>query len=327
MARRPRVHAPGAFYHVILRGNWGADIFHSSRDRRRFEELLAEGLGRFGHAIDAYCWMTNHVHLAVQVGTVPLSRIIQNLAFRHACWINKRQGRVGHLFQGRYRAILVDADRYLLALVRYIHLNPVRAGLVRAPERYPWSSHRAYLGRESAAWLRTSFVLGFFGRGLAESRRRYAAFMRAPTEETPGTGPASGAGMPAAWGDELSPAIAGPSDAHAARGPGIERIVTEVTRALGVSESRLLSPSRERTFARARQVIAYLALSTGSATLAEVSRRIQRDPATVCIGVRRFEEHHRGDEAMNDFLEELRKRLLDSDGGPDEGISPGSRLR
>jgi putative transposase len=92
--------------------------------------------------------MNTHVHLAIQVGGVPLSRILQNLSFRYTRWVNGRRKRSGHLFQGRYKAVLVDADSYLDALVRYIHLNPVRAGMVKEPEEYRWSGHRAYLGLE-----------------------------------------------------------------------------------------------------------------------------------------------------------------------------------
>jgi REP element-mobilizing transposase RayT len=102
--------------------------------------------------------MTTHVHLAIQVGEIGLPRIIQNLAFRYTRWGNWRQSRTGHLFQGRYKAVLVDADTYLLELTRYIHLNPVRSGIVRIPEDYPWSGHRAYLGLETIPWLTTEWV-------------------------------------------------------------------------------------------------------------------------------------------------------------------------
>ena len=146
MARKPRLHYSGASYHVILRGNGGQDIFIDKKDRTRFYFLLQEGVERYRHRIHAYCLMTNHVHLAIQVGDVPLSRIIQNLSFRYTRYLNRRKNQVGHLFQGRYKALLIDADSYLLELVRYIHNNPVRAGMVKTAEEYPWSSHHAYLG-------------------------------------------------------------------------------------------------------------------------------------------------------------------------------------
>ena len=117
--------------------------------------------------------MTTHVQLAIQVGEIGLPRIIQNLAFRYTRWGNWRQSRTGHLFQGRYKAVLVDADTYLLELTRYIHLNPVRSGIVRFPEDYPWSGHRAYLGLESIPWLTTEWVLSMFSRRADHARRAY----------------------------------------------------------------------------------------------------------------------------------------------------------
>ena len=100
MARKPRVHFPGALYHVILQGNDGQTIFFDDKDRTRFYFLLQEGVERFGHRIHAFCLMGNHVHIAIQVSEVSLSRILQNLSFRYTRWVNRRQGRSGHLFQG-----------------------------------------------------------------------------------------------------------------------------------------------------------------------------------------------------------------------------------
>ena len=124
MARKPRVYYPGALYHVTLRGNAGQTIFFDNRDRIRFYLFLQEGIERFRHRIHAFCLMSNHLHLAIQVADIPLSRIIQNLSFRYTRWINWRRGQSGHLFRGRYKAVLVDADAYLLELTHYIHLNP-----------------------------------------------------------------------------------------------------------------------------------------------------------------------------------------------------------
>ena len=103
----------------MMRGNVGSDLFYSDADRSRFLLLMQEGIERYGHRVHAFCLMTNHVHLFIQVGTVPLSRIIQNLGFRYTRYINRKREEVGHLFQGRYKAILVEADPYLLQLVRY----------------------------------------------------------------------------------------------------------------------------------------------------------------------------------------------------------------
>jgi putative transposase len=127
--------------------------------------------------------MTNHVHLAIQVGDVPLSRILQNLAFRYTRWINWRRSRSGHLFQGRYKAFVVDADPYLLELVAYIHLNPIRAGMVNDVGDFRWSSHRAYLRRETIPWLNTEFILGQFSKNHAKARKTFSEFVTGKSGE------------------------------------------------------------------------------------------------------------------------------------------------
>ena len=130
MPRKPRLHVPGGLYHVILRGNDRQNIFFDTEDRRRWESLIEEGLRRYKHRIHAYCWMTNHVHMAIQCHDVPLSGFMSLVASRYARSTNKKVNRTGHLFERRHRAILVQADSYLKELVRYIHFNPVRSGLV-----------------------------------------------------------------------------------------------------------------------------------------------------------------------------------------------------
>lgn len=130
----------------MLRGNDGQPIFFSEADKSRMCLLLQQGVERFGHSIEAFCFMSNHIHLAVRVSENSISRIIHHLAFRFTRYINRHYKRVGHLFQGRFKSVLVDDDDYLKELIRYIHLNPVRAGGVADPQYYVWSSHRAYMG-------------------------------------------------------------------------------------------------------------------------------------------------------------------------------------
>lgn len=161
----------------MLRGNGGQPVFFSDADRCRFYLLLQEGTARFDYQVHGFCLMGNHVHIALQVGNVPLSKSMQNLSFRYTHWINQHQKRFGHLFQGRYRALLVDKDSYLLELVRYIHLNPVRTGLVKHPADYPWSGHRAYLNLETIPWLSTDWVLSQLGGTARSARQRYERFV------------------------------------------------------------------------------------------------------------------------------------------------------
>ena len=161
----------------MLRGNDGQPIFFSDGDRYQMCLLMQEGIERFGHSIFSYCFMTNHVHFAIKVNDTSLSSIIQNLAFRYTRYINKKQGRIGHLFQGRFKSILVDKNRYLNELIRYIHLNPVRANLVNLPENYPWSTHRAYLSLDKYAWLNCDEILKNFGSTQIEAAKNYQEFI------------------------------------------------------------------------------------------------------------------------------------------------------
>lgn len=179
MARRLRYHLPGATYHVILRGNDGQNIFFNDRDRCKMCLLIQEGVERFGHRVLAFCFMSNHVHLAIQVGHINLSRIMQNLSFRYTRYINWKRKRIGHLFQGRFKSILVDSSRYMKELVRYIHLNPVRAGIVSLPDKYQWSSHNTYLRTFELVWITPEYFLSRFGDCFDTAISNYHSFIHA----------------------------------------------------------------------------------------------------------------------------------------------------
>ena len=137
--------------------------------------------------VHAYCWMSNHVHMLVQVADIPLGRAIMRIAGRYAREMQRHRATTGHFFERRYRAILVDADSYLLELIRYIHLNPVRAGIVQDPSAYRWSGHRTYLGLETTPWLTTDFALSLFAGELAAARERYRQFVLAGVGLLPDT--------------------------------------------------------------------------------------------------------------------------------------------
>ncbi|MBE0598214.1 MAG: transposase [Desulfuromonadales bacterium] len=169
MARPLRISYPGAHYHVSSRGNEQKDIFKNRRDREKFLDYLASATQRYGAVIHAYCLMTNHYHLLLETPEANLSQIMRHINGAYTTYFNVKRKRAGHLFQGRYKAILVEADAYAAELSRYIHLNPVRAGIVKRPEDHLWSSYSSYIGQNQAAeWLKTDFILGYFGqRGVA----------------------------------------------------------------------------------------------------------------------------------------------------------------
>ncbi len=180
MARPLRIKFPGAFYHVTSRGNERKNIYKSKRDREKFLEYLGEAHERYGAIIHAYCLMTNHYHLLIETPNANLPQIMKHLNSSYTTYFNVTRKRFGHLFQGRYKAFLVYKDDYALELSRYIHLNPVRAAMVESVVEYPWSSYRAFVGKEvSPEWLETDYVHGYFGKrvGVAQAQREYEKFV------------------------------------------------------------------------------------------------------------------------------------------------------
>ena len=169
---------PGALYHVTARGNERKPIYRDERDRRRFLERLCAVAGGYRLVVHAYVLMRNHYHLLVETPAANLSRAMRQLNGVYTQDFNRRYRRAGHLFQGRYKAILVDKDAYLLELSRYIHLNPVRVGEVTRPWDFRWSSAAAFVGKgRPLECLAVEEVLGHFGRRLPTARRRYAEFL------------------------------------------------------------------------------------------------------------------------------------------------------
>jgi len=173
-----RIQYSNAFYHITSRGNQKQPVFFSPWDRARFLDCLNEAHEKFDALVHSYCLMQNHYHLMLETRQANLSKIMHFINTSFTIYINKRYKRVGHLFQGRFRAALIEAEIYAQELSRYIHLNPLRAGIVKRLEDYPWSSLREYLGqREPPRWLDTSFVLGLFGDDTDDARLRYAGFI------------------------------------------------------------------------------------------------------------------------------------------------------
>jgi REP element-mobilizing transposase RayT len=180
MARPLRLEHEGAVWHVTARGNERKNIFRSDADRLLFLALLAAAVKRCNWIVHVYTLMSNHFHLVIETPEKTLSRGMQWLDGQYARRFNKRHKRVGHLFQGRFYAQLVQKESHLLELTRYVVLNPVRAGMVERPEEYRWSSYRATVGLEAPpAWLTIDWVLGQFGSEPKAAAVRYAEFVDA----------------------------------------------------------------------------------------------------------------------------------------------------
>jgi len=158
MPRKRRIHYQEAMYHVMLRGNYRQNIFLSDQDYEYFSNQLNKITKTYACKIHLYCLMTNHIHLVIEVRRVPLSKIIHAVTSPYARFINQKIQKTGHLFQGRYKAKLIQNEEYLLELCHYIHLNPLKANLVKHIDEYPWSSHLVYSKRKEVPWVSTEYV-------------------------------------------------------------------------------------------------------------------------------------------------------------------------
>jgi REP element-mobilizing transposase RayT len=184
MARPLRIEFAGAVYHVTSRGNARADIFEADSDRETFLRILGAVVKRFNWLCHAYCLMNNHYHLLIETPEGNLSAGMRQLNGVYTQAFNRAHRRDGHVFKGRFTAILVEKESHLLELCRYVVLNPVRAGMVERPEQYRWSSYRPTLGKAAKpALLTTGWLLGNFSSTLAESRRRYRQFVTAGMDD------------------------------------------------------------------------------------------------------------------------------------------------
>ncbi len=179
MARPLRIEFEGALYHITSRGNARQDIFLDDRDRERFLETLGRMVDRFGWICHAYCLMNNHYHLLIETPRANLSQGMQLLNGILSQGFNRRHGRVGHVLQGRFKAILVEKESHLLELARYIVLNPVRAEAVHHPREYQWSSYRATAGQAKPFELLTvNWILSHFDKDLVQARTVYRQFVK-----------------------------------------------------------------------------------------------------------------------------------------------------
>ena len=287
MARKPRLHLAGGLYHVMLRGNNGKNIFFDNEDREYLEKLVAEGVKRFDHKILAYCWMSNHIHLAIEVNKIPLSKIIQNLSFRYTRYVNKKRKQIGHLFQGRYKAILVEKDSYLLELVRYIHLNPIRAKVVRNLSDYKWSSHGVYLEKEQNTWIQSDKVLSIFSKNKKIASKQYVKFLKEDVDCT--TNFEIGAQDSRIIGNEkfIEKHLSN-KDGYIPR-IGLPQIIKSTCSVLNVPKNKLHEKTRNRQVTFARHVIGYLNKHHGKSTMQNLANQFSLDLSTLSRSITNLE--------------------------------------
>src|SRR5574341_1576364 len=287
MPRQPRLDAPDTLHHVMVRGLERRAIFRDDQDRADFAARLAALAAPGALTVHAWALLPNHAHLLVRTGARRLARSMRSLLTGYAGAFNHRHKRVGHLFQNRYKSIVIEEEPYLLELVRYLHLNPLRAGVVKslaALDRYPWTGHSALLGRVPRAWQETRTVLAQFGPTPARARQAYRAFVaaglpqgRRPELQGGGLVRSLGGwqavaalrrGREAFLGDErvlgssefveqMRRTLADRAALPPARLP-LETLLARVCRHVGLPPAHLTAGTRRQAASRAREGIAYL---------------------------------------------------------------------
>jgi putative transposase len=307
MPRQARIDAPGAFHHVMIRGIERTAIFRDAKDRESFLGRLGEILQDSSTPCYAWSLMSNHAHFLLRTGRVPISRVMRKLLTGYAVTFNLRHRRKGHLFQNRYKSILCEEEPYLQELVRYIHLNPLRARLVEDLKElgsYPYSGHSVLLGKKERAWQDRDYVLKYFGQTEREARKRYVSFVSEGIEQ--GRRPdLVGGGLLRAVGGwqglkdlretgekvRADERILGGSDfvervlreageewekrsRLRQRGMGLEQLLQRVATRFGVDSEELRSGSKIPSVSKARAVLCYLGVRKYGFTSGSISKEL-----------------------------------------------------
>jgi REP element-mobilizing transposase RayT len=274
-----------------LRGNHRNNIFFRPVDRKWLDHIAAEALTHVGARLHAYCWMTNHIHLFVQVGDQPLGHLMQRIGSRYARLIQKGLNTTGHLFERRYHALLVDADEYFLELLRYIHLNPVRAGVVSSPREYRWSSHRTYLGLRTQSWLTTDFALSLFSKERSAAIGAYEEFIdeRVGSPQDQSLLDAHPQEPRILGDDRFIERLPIPHRHHASK-LTLERLAAAVCAEFGTSLDEVRSPAQYRALSKVRGIIASRAHAARVATFSEIARFLNRSISSMTRSAARHSE-------------------------------------
>ncbi len=288
MARPLRLEYPGALWHVTSRGNERRSIFRNDADRARFLDLLSDAVDRFAWRLHAYVLMGNHYHLLLETPEPNLSRGMHRVNAVYSQGFNKHHERVGHLLQGRFKAILVEREPHLLELVRYVVLNPVRAGLVARAGDWPWSNYRSTAGlRPPPSWLETEWTIAQFGGGDA-AKIAYREFVAAGV-----------AGLAEPWKSIAGQLFLGsedfrrrmqerlksvpassevPREQRLPSRPSLPEVVAGAARALGIDPGEVRRPKRTPL----RLAIAYVARQDTLTTLADLGTVLHVSASAAC---------------------------------------------
>ncbi len=323
MPRKARLDVPGALHHIMVRGINKANIFDDDEDKTKFLDRLGQNLIEGKSSVYAWALMDNHVHILFKSGKEGISTVMRKLLTWYAQYFNRKHRRTGHLFENRYKSILCDEDNYLLALIRYIHLNPIRAKIVTTLEqldRYPWSGHRTLIGKTKQSWMDVDHVLSEFGatrRKAVNSYRRFVqeGLSQGRLPELTGGGLIRSKG---GWSQVLSARRSGQKEEFDERilgggdfvnavlkeaeektnrqlklrrsGKTIDKIIEEECKKVRVSANELKGGGRRRKVSTLRATIAKRGLDELGLSMAEIARHVGVTTSSIAKAVERLEE-------------------------------------
>ena len=323
MPRKARIDAPGAMHHIIARGIEGRPIFQNAADREDFMERLGHIIKDTETKCFAWALIPNHFHLLLKTGTVPVAKVMLRLLTGYAVTYNLRHRRKGHLFQNRYKSILCQEDPYLLELVRYIHLNPIRANLVpdlKSLDRYAYCGHGTLMGKLKNDWQDVEGVLRLFGKKVSQARRGYKSFLakgldQGRRDDLTGGGLVRSVGgwknvkalrRAKLWqksderilgdGDFVEETLSASQEylehkySLQTQGYDLDKVADRVCELLGVKHSDIRAPGKERYRVQARSLLCFWASRELRISQSELSRKFKLSPATISLCVKRGEE-------------------------------------
>jgi putative transposase len=335
MPRGPRLDAPGTLHHVIVRGIERRQIFRTDRDREDFLARLGQVVKEGQASCFAWVLIPNHVHLLVRTGATPLARMMRRLLTGYAVSFNLRHQRSGHLFQNQYKSVVCEEDCYLLELIRYIHLNGIRAGLVktlRELDRYRWSGHSVLMGYERRPWQAKEEVLSYFGGRQGVARKKYRQFIfegisMGRREELSGGAKRQGGekedresrrrfdhrilGSSTFVGELLAEEerVTQERVLFKKKRVKVEEVINLIGKKFGVTGEEIIGGSQRQTASRARSVFCYLGSRELGLTGRELSRAFGLTPAAIHYAVVRGEsflkENKETGEGLLKYLKDL----------------------
>lgn len=296
MARKPRIHFPGAIYLVTVRGNNMEEIFYDDIDKKKYLNLMEHYKARFDFLLYSFVLMNNHLHFITEVKEIPLSKIMQGIQLSFTQYFNKKYTRVGHVFQQRYESILCSKDEHLLNLIKYLHENPVRSELTKSCD-YAWSSHFYYL-REDSAPVDSSFPLSLLDKNRKKAKKKYLQLMyHTPLAVLPEIKV-----FPIAGGRPARSQQENPSGK-----PDLKDILALVTRTTNITKEQLLKKTKKPEISRARKLFLYLVICNEILSRTDTAKFLGLSPSAITKAFNEADEDKQ--------FQALLKKIHDHDNG------------